>query len=95
MCLVAMRWGRRFVPAITKPSCLARSRRRDQPNLQRLGRSEVGPQVDFPLGNPTRFPDNTHRLHGSPIYWNGQAGPMIFAWGQTNYCGPGRLSDPD
>jgi outer membrane protein assembly factor BamB len=42
-----------------------------------------GPKVDFPLGNPALFPNKTHHLHGSPVYWNGSAGPMIFAWGEN------------
>jgi outer membrane protein assembly factor BamB len=48
-----------------------------------IGIPNFGPQVDFPLGNPTRFPNKTHHLHGSPIYWNGSAGPMIFNWGEN------------
>jgi hypothetical protein len=42
-----------------------------------------GPDVDFPLGNPTRFPSKTHHLHGSPVYWDGGAGPMLFVWGEN------------
>jgi outer membrane protein assembly factor BamB len=42
-----------------------------------------GPAIDFPLGNPTRFPNKTHHLHGSPAYWDGTAGPMLFVWGEN------------
>jgi outer membrane protein assembly factor BamB len=42
-----------------------------------------GPEVDFPLGNPTRFPNKTHHLHGTPVYWDGAAGPMLFVWGEN------------
>jgi outer membrane protein assembly factor BamB len=42
-----------------------------------------GPEIDFPLGNPMRFPSKTHHLHGSPVYWNGAAGPMLFVWGEN------------
>jgi outer membrane protein assembly factor BamB len=42
-----------------------------------------GSEIDFPLGNPTRFPNKTHHLHGSPVYWDGSAGPMLFAWGEN------------
>ncbi|MBV8119479.1 MAG: hypothetical protein JO081_06025 [Alphaproteobacteria bacterium] len=41
------------------------------------------PEIDFPLGNPTRFPTKTHHLHGSPVYWDGAAGPMLFVWGEN------------
>ena len=43
-----------------------------------------GPEVDFPLGDPTRLPNKTHHLHGTPVYWGGAAGPMLFVWGKTN-----------
>jgi len=42
-----------------------------------------GPDIDFPLGNPMRFPSKTHHLHGSPVYWDGAAGPMLFVWGEN------------
>ena len=42
-----------------------------------------GPDIDFPLGNRTRFPDKTHHLHGTPVYWNGAAGPTLFVWGEN------------
>jgi outer membrane protein assembly factor BamB len=37
------------------------------------------PNIDFPLGSPTK----THHLHGSPVYWDGAAGPMLFVWGEN------------
>jgi hypothetical protein len=39
--------------------------------------------IDFPLGSPTRNPSKTHHLHGSPVFWNGSKGPMIFTWGEN------------
>lgn len=42
-----------------------------------------GSEVDFPLGTPMRFPNKTHHLHGSPVYWDGAAGPMLFVWGEN------------
>jgi hypothetical protein len=42
-----------------------------------------GPEIDFPLGNPTRFPNKTHHVHGTPVYWNGPAGPRLFVWGEN------------
>jgi outer membrane protein assembly factor BamB len=39
--------------------------------------------LDFPLGSPTRNPSKTHHLHGSPVFWNGSKGPMIFTWGEN------------
>ena len=42
-----------------------------------------GPDIDFPLGSPMRVPNKTHHLHGSPVYWDGAAGPMLFAWGEN------------
>ena len=42
-----------------------------------------GADIDFPLGNPTRVPNKTHHLHGSPVYWNGSSGPMLFVWGEN------------
>jgi hypothetical protein len=39
--------------------------------------------IDFPLGNPTRNPSKTHHMHGSPVFWNGVRGPMIFTWGEN------------
>jgi hypothetical protein len=42
-----------------------------------------GPTLDFPLGDPTRNPSKTHHLHGSPIYWDGSNGPMLFSWGEN------------
>jgi hypothetical protein len=42
-----------------------------------------GPAIDFPIGDPTRYPNKTHHLHGSPVYWDGAAGPMLFVWGEN------------
>jgi hypothetical protein len=42
-----------------------------------------GPEIDFPLGNPTRFPNKTHHLHGAPVFWNGPAGRRLFVWGEN------------
>jgi hypothetical protein len=39
--------------------------------------------IDFLLGNPTLNPSKTHHLHGSPVYWNGSKGPMVFTWGEN------------
>ena len=39
--------------------------------------------MDFTLADPSRNPNKTHHLHGSPVYWNGSKGPMIFAWGEN------------
>jgi hypothetical protein len=39
--------------------------------------------IDFPLGNPARNPSKTHHLHGSPVFWNGSKGPMMFTWGEN------------
>jgi hypothetical protein len=39
--------------------------------------------LDFLLGNPALNPSKTHHLHGSPVYWNGSNGPMIFTWGEN------------
>lgn len=38
---------------------------------------------DFPLGDHTKNPSVTHHLHGSPVYWNSAAGPMLFTWGEN------------
>ena len=40
------------------------------------------PNIDFQLGTGQN-PSKTHHLHGSPAYWNGSAGPMIFTWGEN------------
>lgn len=42
-----------------------------------------GKQMDFPLGDPSRYPSKTHHLHGSPVYWLGSSGPMLFTWGEN------------
>ena len=39
--------------------------------------------IDFLLGNPAINPSKTHHLHGSPVYWDGSKGPMIFTWGEN------------
>jgi hypothetical protein len=39
--------------------------------------------IDFPLGSASRNPSKTHHLHGSPAFWNGSNGPMIFTWGEN------------
>jgi hypothetical protein len=39
--------------------------------------------IDFPLGDAGRNPAKTHHLHGSPAFWNGSNGPMIFTWGEN------------
>jgi outer membrane protein assembly factor BamB len=38
--------------------------------------------IDFPLGGAGR-PNKTHHLHGSPAFWQGSNGPMIFTWGEN------------
>ncbi len=43
----------------------------------------TGRSMDFLLGNPQLFPNKTHHLHGSPVYWNSPTGPMIFTWGEN------------
>ncbi len=48
-----------------------------------VGLATVVPHIDFPLGNPMLNPSKTHHLHGSPVYWNGSNGPMVFVWGEN------------
>src|SRR4029077_19177747 len=39
-----------------------------------------------PTGNMDFKPSpgvKTHHLHGSPVYWNSAAGPLLFAWGEN------------
>ena len=43
----------------------------------------VSGNLDFLLGNPAQNPSKTHHLHGSPVYWNGSRGPMLFTWGEN------------
>jgi len=43
----------------------------------------VSGDMDFLLGNPALNPSKTHHLHGSPLYWDGSKGPMIFTWGEN------------
>jgi outer membrane protein assembly factor BamB len=50
--------------------------------------------IDFPLGDPARNPSKTHHLHGSPVYWNGANGPMVFVWGENESLRAWRL-DPE
>jgi hypothetical protein len=42
-----------------------------------------GNAMDFPLGDPSKFPSKTHHLHGSPVYWDSPNGPMLFTWGEN------------
>ncbi len=48
-----------------------------------LGLPMTSPQNDFPLGNAGQNPNKTHHLHGSPTYWDGSNGPMLFNWGEN------------
>jgi hypothetical protein len=47
-----------------------------------VGLPTHGPQIDFALV-PGANPNKTHHLHGSPVYWDGSKGPMLFAWGEN------------
>jgi outer membrane protein assembly factor BamB len=47
-----------------------------------VGLPTTVPRIDFPLA-PGRNPSKTHHLHGSPAYWNGSEGPMLFTWGEN------------
>jgi hypothetical protein len=47
-----------------------------------VGLPTTVPNIDFPLGGAGN-PKKTHHLHGSPAYWNGANGPMIFTWGEN------------
>jgi hypothetical protein len=47
-----------------------------------VGLPNTVPNIDFPLGTGQN-PSKTHHLHGSPVYWSGSAGPMIFTWGEN------------
>ena len=47
-----------------------------------VGLPNTVPNIDFQLGAGPN-PNKTHHLHGSPVYWNGSAGPMIFTWGEN------------
>jgi hypothetical protein len=47
-----------------------------------IGLPNAVPNIDFQLGTGGN-PSKTHHLHGSPVYWNGSAGPMIFTWGEN------------
>jgi outer membrane protein assembly factor BamB len=57
-----------------------------------VGLATVVPHIDFPLGNPTLNPSKTHHLHGSPVYWNGSNGPMVFVWGENEALRAWRLN---
>jgi hypothetical protein len=48
-----------------------------------IGLPVSGPGIDFAIGEPGDNPNKTHHLHGSPVYWNGPSGPMIFDWGEN------------
>jgi hypothetical protein len=48
-----------------------------------VGLPVSGPGIDFPIGEPGDNPNKTHHLHGSPAYWSGSNGPMIFDWGEN------------
>lgn len=48
-----------------------------------IGLPTSGAGLDFPIGAPGENPNKTHHLHGSPVYWNGSNGPMIFDWGEN------------
>jgi outer membrane protein assembly factor BamB len=50
--------------------------------------------MDFLLGTPGLVPDKTHHLHGSPVYWDGPNGPMLFVWGENESLRAWKL-DPD
>jgi hypothetical protein len=47
-----------------------------------IGLPNTVPNIDFQLGTGGN-PSKTHHLHGSPLYWSGSAGPMIFTWGEN------------
>jgi hypothetical protein len=47
-----------------------------------VGLPTTVPNIDFQLG-VGHNPNKTHHLHGSPVYWNGSLGPMIFTWGEN------------
>jgi hypothetical protein len=47
-----------------------------------VGLPTTVPGIDFPLAFGNN-PSKTHHLHGSPAYWNGSSGPMLFTWGEN------------
>jgi len=47
-----------------------------------MGLPNTVPNIDFQLGTGLN-PNKTHHLHGSPVYWNGSDGPMLFTWGEN------------
>ena len=57
-----------------------------------VGLATAVPHIDFPLGNPTLNPSKMHHLHGSPVYWNGSNGPMVFVWGENESLRAWRLN---
>jgi len=57
-----------------------------------VGLATAVPHIDFPLGNPTLNPSKTHHLHGSPVYWNGSNGSMVFVWGENESLRAWRLN---
>jgi len=57
-----------------------------------IGLPVSGPGVDFAIGAPGDNPNKTHHLHGSPVYWNGSNGPMIFDWGENESLRAWRLN---
>jgi hypothetical protein len=57
-----------------------------------VGLATAVPHIDFALGNPTLNPSKTHHLHGSPVYWNGSNGPMVFVWGENESLRAWRLN---
>ena len=48
-----------------------------------IGLPVSGPGIDFAIGEPGDNPNKTHHLHGSPLYWSGPDGPMIYDWGEN------------
>lgn len=58
-----------------------------------VGLPTTVPNIDFQLGTGLN-PSKTHHLHGSPVYWNGSLGPMIFTWGENESLRAWRL-DPN
>jgi hypothetical protein len=47
-----------------------------------VGLPNAVPNIDFQLGQGSN-PSKTHHLHGSPVYWHGSLGPMVFTWGEN------------
>jgi hypothetical protein len=55
-----------------------------------MGLPNTVPDIDFQLGTGSN-PNKTHHLHGSPVYWNGSNGPMVFTWGENESLRAWRL----